>query len=634
MKNLIKSIICLLWLLSGIQGLIAQTNAVENFLAKANQKEQEGDKRQATHYLNEAASLEWEEKNYQNAIRYYEASIKLNRQLGNMNGIAMISNNIGMIYNDMEQYQKALPYLEETLKLRRTRKEKQSIVHSLINISVVLNNLNRYKKSAKYLEEALVLARSLNDAEQMRLCYGMLSETYVKAGNSRKAKQYFDLYRSFHELVQKKKEDVLKSQTEKATLEARLLAAEKRNQELELLAKERMIADNQKMIREKEDKITEYYETNQQLLENASKKELVINLLKRNAEIKEKDVQLKESKIKEYEAEEEARKLRTRIYTGFLITGLAVLAFVFTLIYLRFREKQRTNLQLSEQNQKISAQKTQILAQKTNIEKALKEITSQNQDIKASINYARRIQSALLDDSNKLQQYLPKSFIFFKPKDVVSGDFYWFAEVGDKVLLAAVDCTGHGVPGAFMSALGVSALRLIVSQGITSPDIILDMLNKEIVTALHQKESKVNDGMDIALVCIDKTRKELSFAGAHNPLVYIQNEKLHTIKGGKFSIGGFNSNLGIKKFQKHVVDLSVPTQIYIFSDGYQDQFGGERGRKFMAKRFRKLLNLIQVEPNQQQSTLLDKTLNTWMGDLKQIDDILIIGAKLDFTKKS
>lgn len=611
----------------------AQDDIIQQYLAKATEKEQAGDKRQATYFLNEAASIEWERKNYTQAIQYYEESIKLNQEINNQNGIAMINNNIGMIYADMENYAQALGYFEQTLKVRRQRKEKTSVVHSLINLSVILNKLNQHNKAAVYLEEALSIAREQSDAEQMRSCYGMLAETYEKANNTEKSIKYFNLYRSFHELVQKEREDNLKNEAEKARLEARLLASETRNKELELLAKEKTIQDKDRVIGQRNQQLREFYETHRGLLENASRQELIINLLKRNAEVKEKDTQIKEAKLKELEAANEAETLRKRIITYLAIAGAIFFITILSILYFRYLEKKKSNKHLlvkneeiNAQNEEINAQNEEINAQKTELEKAFLKIHHQNKKITSSINYAQRIQSALLNDKAKLSQLLPESFIFFKPRDVVSGDFYWFSKVEDKIVLAAVDCTGHGVPGAFMSMLGSSLLRQITNQGINSPKKIMEQLHQEINTSLNQEETKREDGMDIALVSIDTKHKVMTYAGAHNPLIYLQNEELHIIKADNFPVGGSEMKHKVRQFTEHEIDISQPTHFYLYSDGYQDQFGGKDGRKFLAKRLRNILWNIHQKPMTEQYERLDQNLTEWKGEQDQIDDILVIGA--------
>ena len=280
----------------------------------------------------------------------------------------------------------------------------------------------------------------------------------------------------------------------------------------------------------------------------------------------------------------------------------------------------KSNEKLSKQNIALESQQVQILQQKESIEE-------KNNNITASINYAQRIQQAILPPIKDIQAALPDSFILFRPRDIVSGDFYWFKEVDDKIFISAVDCTGHGVPGAFMSMIGNELLHKIVNDfAITEVDKILEKLNESVRKALQQDETHNRDGMDMTLVSIDKQVPVIAFAGAKNPIYYIQEGNMHQIKGDKAPIGGMR----LKRqdtYTKHLIDVSQPTTFYLFSDGFQDQFGGPNNKRFMTKQFRELLLSIYTQPMDTQKQLLEKALEDWMLDEEQLDDILVIGVK-------
>jgi predicted ATPase/GAF domain-containing protein/tRNA A-37 threonylcarbamoyl transferase component Bud32 len=283
-------------------------------------------------------------------------------------------------------------------------------------------------------------------------------------------------------------------------------------------------------------------------------------------------------------------------------------------------------------------------------------IEKKNEDITASINYAKRIQDASLPRIDKIRNKIPESFIFFKPREIVSGDFYWYAQTEPKpiydevteyeqkrqtvigfepakTLITAVDCTGHGVPGAFMSLIGNNLLNeIVISKGITSPEIILQELHKGVRNALQQAETDNKDGMDMALCVIDEQNKIVEFAGAKNPLIYIQNGQLHEIKADKMPIGGSQKEKE-RTFTKHNISINSPTFFYIFSDGFQDQFGGAEGRKFMIKYMKELLLEIYKKPVDEQKRILAQAIEDWMlyhphEPQRQIDDILVIGFKV------
>jgi phosphoserine phosphatase RsbU/P len=287
--------------------------------------------------------------------------------------------------------------------------------------------------------------------------------------------------------------------------------------------------------------------------------------------------------------------------------------------------------------------------------KALEEVKTQhkiienkNREITASINYAKRIQTAILPHDELLSEYLGEFFVLYMPRDIVSGDFYWCEKIeeqalydedpftgnrvfkdiqNEKIIISAIDCTGHGVPGAFMSMIGNDLMNNIIIQNkIVSPEQILYNLHIGIRESLRQKSSNIFDGMDISVCVIDKEAKTLEFAGAKNPLIYIQNQELTQINGDKLGIGGHI--IGNERvFQKHIIDISVPTYCYIFSDGFQDQFGGEHDRKFMISNLRKLLKEIHSLPLADQKNQLNAVILDWMGGSRQTDDILMIGFK-------
>lgn len=272
-------------------------------------------------------------------------------------------------------------------------------------------------------------------------------------------------------------------------------------------------------------------------------------------------------------------------------------------------------------------------------------IEEKNNKINESIDAASNIQAAILPRIQRIKKTIPDLFVFFRPLDVVSGDFYWFGtyqnnalggntqegnNISNKIVLAVVDCTGHGIPGAFMSILGDAYLNHLVNiEKITAPDVILNRLHKGIRHTLKQDITLNRDGMDVSLVVISPEHKTLDFAGAKNSLVYMQNNELTEIKGDKWSVGGEQREEN-RVFSCHTVDISTSTMIYLYSDGYQDQFGGSEDKKFMKKNFRELLFQIHQQPMEEQHQHLDKTLKNWMGKGGQIDDILVLGARLGF----
>lgn len=331
----------------------------------------------------------------------------------------------------------------------------------------------------------------------------------------------------------------------------------------------------------------------------------------------------------------------------FIILLITVMGYF---IFKAYKVKKRANkllkeknFEIMEQNEEIRQQKEEIEAQRDEIEKQnaeleiqkktaedqRDEISEQKEEIMASIHYARRIQTAVLPPSKFISKILPDHFfILNKPRDIVSGDYYWMAQKGNKTIIAAADCTGHGVPGAFMSLLGVSFLNEVINKmDEIYANNILDKLRESVINALNQAgtEGITKDGMDLALCVLDLNTYELQFAGANNPLYLIRNKELIETKADKMPIGLYDEN---KPFTNNLFQLQKDDAFYIFSDGYPDQFGGPSGKKFMYKKMKELLVNIQDEKMSDQQKILEKTIEDWQGDLFQVDDMLIIGVKV------
>jgi serine phosphatase RsbU (regulator of sigma subunit) len=253
------------------------------------------------------------------------------------------------------------------------------------------------------------------------------------------------------------------------------------------------------------------------------------------------------------------------------------------------------------------------------------EIEEKNKDITASIRYAERIQRAMLPREDTFKE----TFVLFMPKDIVSGDFYWMYDNGDWQFIAVVDCTGHGVPGAFMSIIGHNSLNKVVREyGLTRPSAIVDQLNNEVMKALMQRHEKaINDGMDLALIAFNKKNFTLEFAGAYNPLYVVRKGEVFVYKGDRFPIGMTTMDEK-KSFTNQPVDIQPGDMIYMCSDGYADQFGSADIKKYKSGNVKKLLSSIWDLPVNEQKERLENEILTWKGDLAQVDDILFIGTKI------
>ena len=307
----------------------------------------------------------------------------------------------------------------------------------------------------------------------------------------------------------------------------------------------------------------------------------------------------------------------------YALGALLLITFVLIVIFRNSRIKSRINQQLETQNKLIEEQKLLAEIQHVLLEEKSIEITD-------SIKYAERIQGAILPPEKKWRSILPNSFILNKPKDILSGDFYWIAETDDKIFVAAADCTGHGVPGALISIVNFNLLnKAVLERGITEPSEILDAVNKWLTESLNQttEESTIKDGMDISLISISKHDRSVKFSGANNPLYLFSDNELIEYKADRFPVGAY-INEKINHFTTNDISVKQGDTIYLFSDGFPDQFGGEKGKKYKYKQFKETLALAKDLPISEQHDFLFNAYATWRGTIEQTDDVLVIGIQL------
>lgn len=304
--------------------------------------------------------------------------------------------------------------------------------------------------------------------------------------------------------------------------------------------------------------------------------------------------------------------------TAYFFYILMVVGLAYSFVHYRTRTLRKLNREYKER-ERINRQ----------VQKQKEELVVKNKNITDSINYAKRIQEAIMPSISTVRRILPNSFVLHMPKDIVSGDFYWIHEKENKVFIAAVDCTGHGVPGAFMSIIGFELFRKITNaQGIENPSDILNTLNADFAEIFRDvSDFTLRDGMDMAFCVFDKSTRILEFSGAFNPLYIIRDNKISEIKGNRFSVGIETFPEEDKLFKNHSIALEDDDMVFIFSDGYADQFGGPEGKKYKYRRFRHLLLTIHKLPLEVQQDLLQKSILEWKGELDQVDDILVIGFK-------
>jgi len=566
------------------------------------------------------------------AIDNFISSSDLFLQKSKLDEVKNIYSNIGVIYTDLEELEFALDYFEKSLTIRRKIGKQVDIASGLIDVAYILQNSKFYDDAIKRLEEALAIATEEKNSHLILDCYQLLSQNYDQTGNLKKSKEYASKAESYQAFLDEEsmKQDytdkVLQTESKVAKTEA----------EKQLAATQFEL--RQVKYRMAEDSLNSALKTKQDSLYEAAR---IAKQRQLEIENLNKEKQLQTLAIEKQQAKQRNQQLVIAMIAG----GFALMVLLAIIMFRANRNRRKANTKLARQNKEI-AEKSEQLGQ------ALKKIAHQNQNITQSINYAKGIQQALLPKADQLNDYLPDSFILFKPRDIVSGDFYWFRQIDaksdifkifgmhrreeenkantahKKLMISAVDCTGHGVPGAFMSMIGFNLLDEITNKGITRPDLILEEMHRGVRFTLKQKETNNQDGMDMSLCVIDQKDRTIEFAGAKNPLIYVQNNEVFQIKGDKNGIGGKSDD---HNFTLTKLTIDQPTWFYIFSDGYIDQFGGDVGRKFMIKEFRDLLLQIHQLPMSEQRNILNKVIKEWMGTkYNQIDDVLVIGFKLDF----
>ncbi|MDX9847176.1 MAG: tetratricopeptide repeat protein [Tenuifilaceae bacterium] len=596
---------------------------VQGYIDQAETAKSSGDLNQAAFHLNRAANAYRVNGFPREAIQVFTQIIELNKQIGNLNAQLVIYNNIGGIYIDEEDYPNAIDSYKKALSIARQMNRKPDIASNLINIGTVQNEWSKYADAVKTLEEAHTLARELNDENMLRRCYAMLSESYEKLGNSEKSSQYFSLFTAISQKIQR-------DELRRRDTEARQMVEQAKSKVSEI---EQIRQATEEELHQKQQALKETEENLEHVEEISREREMQINLLSKEKELQ--DAIIKNQRL---------------VRNVFLFIIFVVLAFAILFLY-NLNVKKKANQLLAKQNKEIAEQKDLIEMVNRDLENAFNRIDKQNRNITSSINYAQRIQEALLPKTNALKAILPDSFVYFNPRDIVSGDFFWFTGYGSTAsltqnpqsnfikipnldngqtgfLISAVDCTGHGIPGAFMSMIGFNLLETITRNGTILPNEILEKLHRAIRHQLKQETTENRDGMDMALCSIVDNGRKVLFAGAKNPLITVSKGVINYIKGDVFPVGGMQKE-DHRNFTLTTIEVTEPTSFYIFSDGYTDQFGGENGKKFGTRAFKQLLLDINHLPMEEQASILKQKNIQWMGSkYRQIDDIIVIGFRV------
>ncbi len=564
------------------------------------------------------------------ALEYYHKSLKASEEIKDKNGVAVSLNNIGLIYKKQGDIELAITYYSKSLTILKEDNDKLGTAMVLNNIASIYDENGALDTALNYYSESLKIRQEINDVNGIAMSLSNIGYIYRLQGKHNQALENFNQSLAIRERSGDQ-HGITRSLYNIGYLELlkgnKAIAMKSLNRSLEI-SKEIGFPEG---VRDASKLLSELYEENGSgtqallmyklhiLMKDSVNNETTQKAAARQQAKYEYEKQkaiddAEHDKLLAIEQEEKSKQRLLTVSTGIGL-GLVIIFLLFVFNRLRVTKKQKLV---------IETQKQEVEQQKEVVELAHHEVEEKNREILDSITYAKRIQSAILPPAKVVKEYLQDSFILYKPKDIVAGDFYWMEHIDGKVLFAAADCTGHGVPGAMVSVVCNNALnRSVREHGLTDPGKILDKTREIVIQEFEKSDEEVKDGMDIALCLLNGTK--LEYAGAHNPLWIIRKGELIETKANKQPIGQFDNP---EPYLTHNFDLEQGDSIYIFSDGYVDQFGGEKGKKFKAKAFRELLLSVQDKSMEEQKVIINDNFELWKGNLEQVDDVCIIGIRI------
>ncbi len=574
--------------------------SIDYFIESLKLKEVLGDKRGIGTTSNNIAYLLSTQSNYPEAIKYHKKAIKVRQEIEDSAGLGQSYNNMGYLYYSMDELDSALLAYEKSLELRKALKDERGIATVENNIGLVYADKGSLEEAYQYYKRALPYFRQAEDPHSLVTILGNIAGIESKLYDKKTA---LILAQEAYELANKIKSPEAIMNAAKALSEVQRSIGNYK-EAFELFKVEIKMRDSienaslEKEILRKEKDFELLQEKAADSIERSKQKELNdLKLAKINSENERLDAEHRRDQLKKY----------------FLYGAIALIAAFALFWFNRFKL--------------IQKQKTIIDEQKKNVEEQKNIIESQHQSISESISYAHLIQKASMPEL-RVESLFSDAGLMYKPRDVVSGDFYWLERDDNKVYFAVADCTGHGIPGAFISLIGTILLNEIYnSKNIRKPDAILNELNHLIQLTLSKPGIELRDGMDISFCSYDYDSKKLQFAGANNPIYIIRkgSAEVESIKADRQPIGRYSKQ---EDFTLHELQLAEGDTVYLMSDGFQDQFGGKDGKKFKISRLKKLLSEIVELPMDEQMQQLNAAFEDWCGDQEQLDDVCLIGARI------
>lgn len=605
-----------------------------------------------------AGTIYYIQANYPEALNHYLAALRFREESHDSVNMAKAYNNIALVYYAMGDHLQSLQYHFRSIAIKQQRNDLNGLAFSYGNVGNIYYDMGsdaqkkdniaeadslfqiakKYQENAREIQEKLVsdnpgtevyevgLAGTYNNLGNIALELGVLnSNSEILFGEALAYhKRALVIQEEYNDLVGKSHSHIniagvyeRQEQYDKSILEYTI--ALQVAQELDLPEEEKVVYEGLSQVYEKKGdfkRSLEYYKLytaiKDSIFTDLKSEQIAEMQEKYNAEKNEKEIVVLSKDKKIAEAELEKEKLLKQSFTwGFILAaviGLLTIAFLF-ILWNRYRLKTRITAQLEQQNALIGMK---------------------NKEITDSIRYAKRIQVSILPPDSHVARLIPDSFILYKPKDIVSGDFYWAEEWGGKTMLAVADCTGHGVPGAFMSIVGHNLLdQAVTVYGLDKPSLILNYTNKQLFKILHQdaEEHVIKDGMDISLVAIDHKNHKLEFAGAFNSLWLVRNNELTELRGDRLPVGALTGEI-THQFTNNEIAFEKGDRIYMMSDGFADQFGGPQGKKFKVRQLKQLLTETATLPMKDQGQKIAVAFEEWKGNLEQIDDVCIVGVRM------
>ncbi|PCH66495.1 MAG: hypothetical protein COC01_07870 [Bacteroidetes bacterium] len=539
-------------------------------------------------------------KKYDLALEYYSKSLQVKQWLGDKKGVAMTLNNKAIVYYYQGKIDKTLEMFYSSLEIREEIDDKKGMAQSYSNIGEVLTEKGEFKKAVVYLNKALQIHKLTGDRLTMVNTLSGLGNLHQVMGNKQAAIKYYQ------QSVELAKELGIKEELESIYLQLSLLYENAGQYSKAFEYHQLYVTIKDSIFNEASAKSMNEMQTKYE----SEKKEKEIDMLTKDNELQV---------LKTAQQEDQIRKQRLLIVGIIFILGLAI--SLIYVVYSQFKFKKQANYELEFKNDQLGM--------------VNQDLDRKNRSIAESINYAQRIQETIMPTQTHLNEIFPESFIFYKAKDVVSGDFPWvWASLDGKggVCVSAVDCTGHGVPGAMLSMIGYFLLNdIVASKKMHNPAIILEELHNGIKETLRQEENlESKDGMDIAFCTINKQNREVQYAGAHRSLLWLHNNEIEEIRGDRFPVGGLQySSRGKKiKFKNHQLQLEEGDSIYFYSDGLIDQIGGPKSRRFQNSQVKEIIIENKDKPMGEMKNVFDERFLKWMGNEKQLDDVIMIGIKV------